>query len=73
MQAVGINQDFSSSVKRLGDYAFFDCIGLTALDILNSVTRIGDYAFQDCTGLTTQLGRRTARLPWVFRRFRQGS
>jgi len=40
-------------VTSIGDYAFYDCTGLTSVTIPNSVTSIGDYAFYDCTGLTS--------------------
>ena len=40
-------------VTSIGDYAFFDCTGLTSITIPNSVTSIGDCAFEDCTGLTS--------------------
>jgi uncharacterized repeat protein (TIGR02543 family) len=41
-----------SSVTAIGNYAFYDCSGLTSLTIPASVTSIGDYAFYSCTGLT---------------------
>ena len=37
----------------IGEYAFYDCEGLTSITIPNSVTTIGDSAFSNCTGLTT--------------------
>ena len=39
-------------VTAIGDRAFYDCTGLTSIDIPNSVTIIGDNAFYGCTGLT---------------------
>ena len=33
-------------IERIGDYAFYDCFGLTSITIPNSVTSIGDYAFK---------------------------
>ncbi|MBO7203206.1 MAG: leucine-rich repeat domain-containing protein, partial [Paludibacteraceae bacterium] len=54
--------DFRSSIKKvviengvtsIGDYAFYDCTGLTSITIPNSVTSIGSYAFSGCTGLTS--------------------
>ena len=39
-------------VTSIGDYAFFDCRGLTSVTIPNSVTSIGTVAFGDCSGLT---------------------
>ena len=35
-------------VTSIGDYAFYECSGLTSVTIPNSVTSIGDYAFSDC-------------------------
>ena len=40
-------------VTSIGDKAFYECTGLTGIDIPNSVTAIGDGAFLDCTGLTS--------------------
>ncbi|MBQ6499508.1 MAG: leucine-rich repeat domain-containing protein, partial [Ruminococcus sp.] len=39
-------------VTSIGDYAFFNCTGLTSVTIPDSVTRISECAFADCTGLT---------------------
>ena len=33
--------------------AFYDCKGLTSINIFNGVTSIGDYAFYNCSGLTS--------------------
>ena len=41
------------SVKKIGSYAFYDCIGLTSITIPNSVREIGERAFYDCTNLTS--------------------
>ena len=41
------------SVTSIGERAFSDCTGLTAVTIPNSVTSIGDYAFAGCSGLTS--------------------
>ena len=41
------------SITSIGDYAFYECTGLTSITIPNSVTSIGSYAFCDCTGLTS--------------------
>jgi hypothetical protein len=53
------------SVTSIGEYAFFDCDGLTSVTIPNSVTSIGNWAFLGCTGLTsvsvpshTEIGRK---------------
>ena len=37
----------------IGDYAFYDCSGLTSVTIPNSATSIGDYAFYRCSDLTS--------------------
>ncbi len=42
-----------SPVTTIGDYAFYNCKGLTAVEIPNSVTSIGEWAFFCCTGLTS--------------------
>ena len=47
--AVDWNKTYS--VTTIGDYAFFNCSGLTNIDIPNSVTTIGDYAFSYCSCL----------------------
>ena len=41
------------SVTSIGDYAFYECSGLTTITIPDSVTSIGQYAFYQCSGLTT--------------------
>ena len=41
-----------TSNDKLGDYVFFDCIGLTSLTLPSSVTEIGEHAFLNCRGLT---------------------
>ncbi len=40
-------------VTSIGDYAFYECVGLTSVAIPGSVTTIGDSAFYECTGLTS--------------------
>ena len=40
-------------VTSIGDYAFYECTGLTSVTIPCSVTSIGNWAFQSCTGLTS--------------------
>ncbi|WP_321437231.1 leucine-rich repeat domain-containing protein [uncultured Bacteroides sp.] len=42
-----------NSVTSIGDYAFYNCTGLTSVTIGNGVISIGDYAFYACTGLTS--------------------
>ena len=41
------------SVKSIGNYAFYDCAGLTSIKLPEGVTSIGNYAFCGCTGLTS--------------------
>ncbi len=41
-----------TGTKTIGDYAFYDCTGLTSVIISNGVTSIGNDAFSGCTGLT---------------------
>ena len=40
-----------NSVTSIGDYAFYNCTGLTRVTISNSVTNIGKDTFRGCTGL----------------------
>ena len=40
-------------VTSIGEYAFYECSGLTSVTIPNSVTSIGDWAFSYCSGLTS--------------------
>jgi len=43
----------SYSVTSIGDYAFYNCRGLTSVTIPNSVTSIGNSAFEGCSSLTS--------------------
>lgn len=43
---------FNSGVTTIGDYAFWECTGLTDIAIPATVTSIGDFAFQGCSSLT---------------------
>ena len=40
-------------VTSIGEYAFYECSGLTSVTILNGVTSIGNYAFSGCYSLTS--------------------
>ena len=42
-----------SSVKLIGQYAFYECESLISVDIPGSVERIDNSAFSGCTGLTS--------------------
>ena len=42
-----------SKIKFIGDWAFWDCNGLTSINIPNSVTSIGEWAFMQCSSLTS--------------------
>ena len=39
------------SVTSIGDYTFYNCVGLTSVTIPNNVKSIGNYAFIGCSGL----------------------
>ena len=41
------------SVVSIGDYAFYECSGLTSISIPNSVISIGNSAFRNCSDLTS--------------------
>ena len=47
------NSTIPNSVTSIGNYAFYNCSGLTSVTLGNSVTYIGSYAFQNCSGLTS--------------------
>ena len=42
-----------NSVTSIGNYAFYNCRGLTSVTIPNSVRSIGDRAFYSCSGLSS--------------------
>jgi hypothetical protein len=42
-----------TGVTSIGDYAFYNCSGLSSVVIPDSVTSIGDYAFYNCSGLSS--------------------
>jgi len=45
--------EFDGDVTTIGNDAFYQCSGLTSIDIPNSVTTIGNDAFTGCFGLTS--------------------
>ena len=47
------NSTIPVGVTSIGNYAFYDCTGLTSIDIPAGVTSIGVSAFSGCTGLTS--------------------
>ena len=49
--------NFSSTITSIGGSVFYNCRGLTSIDLSNctSLTSIGERAFSDCTGLTGAL------------------
>ncbi len=47
------NNSIEYAVTTIGSYAFYECRGLTSIDIPNSVTEIENRAFRDCSGLTS--------------------
>ena len=51
--AVVSNYYGTYKVTSIGDYAFYNCAGLTSVTIGNYVTSIGELAFRDCIGLTS--------------------
>ncbi|MBQ9557488.1 MAG: leucine-rich repeat protein [Clostridia bacterium] len=49
-----VNQvNISDGVTSIGDYALYNCTGLTSITIPDGVTSVGEGAFEDCTGLTS--------------------
>lgn len=47
------DNDITYSVTSIGNYAFYECSGLTGITIPESVTSIGDDAFRGCTKLVS--------------------
>ena len=49
----GITEEYKipKGIKKIGNYAFNNCDGLTSITISNDVTEIGNYSFKDCTKL----------------------
>jgi M6 family metalloprotease-like protein len=50
---VGSSYSIPATVTSIGDYAFYNCSGLTSITLPSSVKTIGTYAFADCNGLTS--------------------
>ena len=48
-----MNSFIPNSVTSIGNYAFYNCSGLTSVTIPSSVTTIGWSAFSGCSGLTS--------------------
>jgi autotransporter-associated beta strand protein len=42
-----------ASVTTIGNYALFDCIGITSITVPTGVSSIGSWAFWNCSGLTS--------------------
>ena len=47
------NNNYYTSNDVIGIYAFYDCSGLTSLNLPAGITSIGNQAFQFCSGLTS--------------------
>ncbi|MCQ2305865.1 MAG: leucine-rich repeat domain-containing protein [Bacteroidales bacterium] len=45
--------NFPTSVTTIGNYAFFNCKGLTSMTIPSTVTKLGDHAFSGCSNLAS--------------------
>ena len=44
---------YFTSNDKIGNYAFFNCSGLTSITLPSGVTKISNYAFCNCSGLTS--------------------
>ena len=42
-----------STVKTLGNYAFYECSGVTSFSLSGNILEIGNYAFYGCSGVTS--------------------
>lgn len=47
------NTNIPNSIKKIGSFAFYWCIGLTEIDIPEGIETIGDGAFSGCINLKT--------------------
>ena len=45
--------EIPSSIKSIGDYAFYGCSNVTAIEIPSSVTHVGEEAFSECSKVTS--------------------
>ena len=63
-----ISVTIPSTLKSIGNYAFYYCTGLTRIRIPNSVTSIGNSAFYSCSGVTDlTIGTGISSVsPWSF-------
>ena len=58
-----INLSSLTSLKRIGKYAFLNCISLTHVNLPNNLEEIDDYAFNGCIDLQTiHMGNSTWKL-----------
>ena len=48
-----VSEEDLNGITTIGDYAFYNCSGLTSITIPDSVTNIGLYAFSYCGKLTS--------------------
>lgn len=54
-----------NSVKSIGDWAFWDCTGLTSVTIPEGVTSIGNWVFDDCPKLTIRTPKGSYAEKWA--------
>lgn len=50
-----IKEEIFILLKRIGDFAFYNCINLKRITIPDNVMSIGDHAFSKCRGLFTNI------------------
>ena len=41
-----------SSLREIGNYAFYGCKELTSIELMNGIEKIGDFAFTNCKKLS---------------------